>query len=321
MKYRHVFVSLGLACWFGLQGCGTPEVKPGFYGPYKPASREIWGFGKTITPYGHVHFPSDDGSTVAQAAKPCPVIVFIPGYLEPTLLYESYGNQAASWGYVVVIAHYIGTSDIELQGDISTLLEWLDREQAGDSVLTGAMDLDKLGIAGHSLGGKYALMTALNEPKIKAVFAIDPVDAAADLPYNLLFESFTPELMPQITVPCCFVGAEYPGPINPEDENYHQFYLAAQCPAEEVMVYGTDHASFADDFGGLFERLYDFLFDGKPTRDNRAKNVATRYMVSWFNVFLRGQNEFATYLTGPEAQKDMENGIVRIEVKNMPDMG
>ncbi len=285
-----------------------------FWGTHDVACLPLGSFGAAkLAPYGYLYYPSADGTTVDPAAGLCPVLLFLPGYLEPPLLYQSYGEQAASWGYVVLVGHFLGFSDDVLTEDVVRLIGWLRGQHAGQGLLAGRLDLDRMGLAGHSIGGKHALTVSLLEPAVGAVVAIDPVDGAAGIEaFSERFRSFTPEYMPQVTAPTCIIGAEAVGPLNPVAENYHEFFRHATCPAEEVLVHGSDHASFCDDFGGLAQRAYDYLFGGQPTRDTRARLVAARYMIAWFEVFLRGRTEAATYLVGAEAKKDMARGVVTL---------
>lgn len=320
MPFQQVRLSGTGACialLMTFSGCVGPGGE-GFWGQYDVACLPLGSFGTAkIAPYGYLYYPSADGTTVDPAAGPCPVILFLPGYLEPPLLYQSYGEQAASWGYAVLVGHFIGFSDDVLTQDVFRLLDWLRDQHAGEGLLAGKLDLGRLGMAGHSIGGKHALLISMTEPSIKAVVAIDPVDGAAGIEaFSERFRSFTPEFMPQVTAPTCIVGAEAVGPLNPVEENYHEFYRHATCPAEEVLVHGSDHASFCDDFAGLAQRVYDYLFGGKPTRDARARVVAARFMIAWFEVFLRGRPEAATYLTGDEAKKDVARGVVTISTND-----
>jgi len=298
-----------------LPGC-TPPVTPGFYGEYQTASCKLWDFpAAKTTCNGVLYFPTEDGVTLAPSATPCPVLLFFPGYLEPPVFYRSYGQQAASWGYVMLIAHFTGLFDRDAEEDMEDLFQWLRTHNAARGVLAGKLDLTRVGVAGQSIGGKYALMASLKEPSIGAVVGFDPVDGSAGfLPPTSLFCSFTPELMPQVLAPACFLGSETAGPLNPAEENYHEFFrYATSCLAEEVLVHDTDHASFVDDYAGLAQEVYDLLFGGHPTDDNLAKNVAARYMIAWFNVFLLDKTEFWTYLTGDKAMEDVASGSVSIK--------
>ena len=120
MKYRVcIFLVCGpLFLLVLLGGCSTPPVTPGFYGEYSVSSKALWDFPVEKTfPDGVLYYASADGSTIDPAAAPCPVIVFIPGYLESPLFYRSYGEQAASWGYVVLIAHFIWLFDDQAEED------------------------------------------------------------------------------------------------------------------------------------------------------------------------------------------------------------
>lgn len=62
----------------------------------------------------------------------------------------------------------------ELREDSLALLPALEMLETLDQV-----DFDNLGVAGHSRGGKQALFHALDEDRVRAVFAIDPVDSGS----------------------------------------------------------------------------------------------------------------------------------------------
>lgn len=158
-------------------------------------------------------------------------------------------------------------------------------------------------------------MLSLEEPAVRAVVGLDPVDGSAGyLPSTRLFRSFTPERMPQVQAPTCLLGSEMAGPLNPPEENYHEFFkYASSCMAEEVLIHGADHASFVDDFANMAQYIYDWIFGGEASADDLAKSVASRYMISWFNIFLRNNTEFWTYLTGDAAAADVNAGAVSIE--------
>ena len=83
-----------------------------------------------------------------------PAIVFLPGRMATDDQYESYARALASRGFVVAVRTWYSLfrSDIELAHDAKVIADWLIQVQGVDS--------RKIGIAGHSMGGKNAVMAA-----------------------------------------------------------------------------------------------------------------------------------------------------------------
>ena len=106
---------------------------------------------------------------------------------------------------------------------------------------SGSSTSDAIGAAGHSFGGKLALLEAATDSRIRAIATLDPVDGSGPVLNNpVLYPSVTPELMPEIHAPLLFVGAELGGlsdrliPCAPTADNYQRFYEAANSPAVEI---------------------------------------------------------------------------------------
>jgi len=121
----------------------------------------------------------EDGFTAAlyQPAGvhgPLPAVVFLPARGAPEWLYDSYARALASRGMVVAMRRWYGffKTDPELAAEARTLASWL--------VKKGLAQPDRIGVAGHSMGGKSSLLAALDASEIEgappfhAVVAIDP---------------------------------------------------------------------------------------------------------------------------------------------------
>lgn len=52
-----------------------------------------------------------------------------------------------------------------------------------------------------------------------------------------------------------------------------------------------------------------------PPSPQEVRDIATRYMIAWFNVYLKGNTEFERYYVGAEAQQDIDAGLVSIRTK------
>jgi len=300
-----------------LCGCPAAELKPGFYGGhnvdqivFRVKDAEV----ARTSVYETVYFPSTDSRKADSDASSYPVIMFAPGFNCPPVLYHTYGEQLASWGYIVHFAHYIGLNNAVTTQDISEHLDWvLEQNFNPYSPLVGAVDGTRVGVTGHSMGGKYTVMACIEDDRFSAGVALDPVDAAASLDSGSdYFPSITPERMSEVDEPMLFIGTEYASFLTPVEEDFHQFFLYAESPAQELRVLNSDHVSFIDDIGSILDFMHIAFGNHPDVDDVTAKNVAIRYMVSWFNVHLKGQTEFQTYLTGPMAQQDIDEGRVEI---------
>src|SRR5262245_31651592 len=100
--------------------------------------------------------------------RPLPAVVFLPARSAPEWQYESWGRNLASHGFVVAMRGYYGffRTDPELASDARRVADWL--------VKRGLADPAHIGLAGHSMGGKSAILAALDDKRFAAVVAIDP---------------------------------------------------------------------------------------------------------------------------------------------------
>jgi dienelactone hydrolase len=187
-----------------------------------------------------------------------PLILFNHGFMLWGGLYRSYGDQLASHGFVVALPTYpmsmAGISHMTLAADARFVIDHcLALATDSGSPLFGLVDAGAIGAAGHSFGGKLALLEAVTDPRVRAIAALDPVDGGGLLPADpILTPSVTPERMGEIQVPLLFVGAELGGVSTallacaPTSENYQRFYEAANPPAIEITQIGAGHGQYAD---------------------------------------------------------------------------
>lgn len=128
-----------------------------------------------------------------------PVLLFSPGYGSNVEMYSTLLEDAASHGYVVVgIDHpYISgvtalaNGSIAAFGDLEythvpmsaaimvadqrSMVDWLERQNAPGSgnLLSGHLDLSRIGTFGHSIGGSTALNASRADSRIKASINMD----------------------------------------------------------------------------------------------------------------------------------------------------
>lgn len=203
-----------------------------------------------------------------------PAIVFLPGRMAPDDQYESYARALASRGFIVVVRGWYSlfTSDIELARDASILADWLIRTQG--------VNPKKIGIAGHSMGGKDAVLAAAYYGVFASVVAIDPDDNG--------HVSVVHGLLAKLQAPLLLIGAEVAWRASrvcaPKATNYLRFFERSPPGTVELTLRDADHVQMLDEpdrFG------YGICRCG--TADSRqVRNTARRATVGFFVQHLMG---------------------------------
>ena len=290
----------------GIEASGELDLPGGLFGVQIPL---------------HIYLPADDG--------PHPVVILIHGFQLDAGLYASYGQHLATWGYVAILPQMPGgliggPTHRDLKDYTIALMDYVGQTGADPAgPFAGKADPGVIGLSGHSMGGKISLLTASEDARPQAVFGIDPVDAAGG-PFSMPddnFPSVTPERMGQIAVPVGLLGETTNATCDgfgcqacaPAADNFQQYYEFAESPALRVEVVGANHMSFLDNPNcGLFCAVCSPGTDNPET----SRQLAQRSMTAFFNVYLKHQEQYRSYLTGPGIQSDVALGLVVTEHKN-----
>jgi dienelactone hydrolase len=245
----------------------------------------------------HVAAPTASGSF--------PLVVIGHGFqLSPTQYY-GYLKQLASHGYIALTVDFpTSLFSVNNPNNATDLLAGIDWALA-DSRLAGRIDTQRIGLSGHSLGGKVALLAATYDTRVKAVFTLDPVDSGGGTgcsPPNCVAVK---ALMPSLHIPTGFIGETLDSVSSsqacaPAADNYTTFYAGTNSPSLQVTALGANHMSFLDDTAscGLV-----CAFCNSATASNASVNAMARaFMVAFFERHLRGNTAYDTWLTGPQAQ-------------------
>lgn len=236
-----------------------------------------------------------------------PTLIFSHGLSWPVLMYQSYLEELASHGYVVAAVNHPRGSDMVVFPDgrrvefdffpagssqaqrdrvladrvglwaadlrfVADRLSVIDGTAA--SPLRGAMDLDRLGVFGHSYGGSASALVLAADARFAAGLAMEGLvrDSAA-----------RPLRMPR---PFMHIV----GGFNREEMSGTQ-YRAADAPYYEVVVAGMWHAMFSD----LILLYADLAADDAWRERHRHEITATRGLVvtrdlvrAFFDRWLRG---------------------------------
>jgi dienelactone hydrolase len=233
------------------------------------------------------------------AARPScgfPLIVFNHGFLLRGDLYRSYGEHLASHGFVVALPtlrmSLFKASHVVLAEDVRYALDQcLGLDADPSSPLYGLIDETAVGASGHSLGGKLSLLEAVDDPRVRAIAVLDPVDVAgpgaSSTPES---PSVAPEMMSAISIPLLLVGAELGADevfftsCAPAGENYQAFFAAANPPATEVTQIGVGHGQYVDPGAGFVLALC-----AKGTvPDDAVRAASVAYLTAFFLGHLAG---------------------------------
>ena len=275
-------------------------------GPFKTAVLEVPVSVTGGTTRTTIIGPSDDGTTLTLREAPFPVVVLSPGFTLATSYFTNYGQRLASYGLIAVLQKVPNeVSHSTYRTNTIELIDWLEKPTGPDSSrVKGRLDTSKLGVVGHSLGGTISLHVAAADPRVKAVFGLDPVDSES-LPVRGLLTSIK---LPT-GVPIAFVGETISKgggmPCTPAARNYEVLFGAAPVPAFAITVVGAAHNDFLDLCG-----LACSFCPGGTAMKERTNRLGVRYVTAYFLRHLRGDTRAETYLSGGELGKDIAAGYV-----------
>lgn len=228
-----------------------------------------------------------------------PLVLFGHGFLIPPTQYDSYAQHLATHGFLACTVdfvtgltpnHSLWATDYRAAIDALILA---DADPA--SPLFGKLDPEHIGLAGHSLGGKLAVLAAKEDPRVKAVFGVDPVDGQ---------EPDATDLLP-LSIPLGVIGETIDATATgmacaPAEANYTTFFDAAAAPALEITALGANHLSFLDEQSSC-ELVCEFC--NPATVPDAEVNALTRaYLVAFFGRYL-ADRDYDSQLNGDEAER------------------
>jgi len=259
---------------------------------------------------------------VTNDGAPYPVLIFSHGWggtrTQSTYLME----ELASHGYVVVaIDHTYGalvtvfpddrvvlqksdilehdqSDDLDLSenplmsiwaADVSFILDQLEiiNEAQGENRFSDKLDLERVGVLGHSTGGGNAVQVCWLEPRCKVGFVMD----AWLMPVS-------EEVMDDVlTQPFMFLWSEGWG----SDENKKRFeklYSNLDSDAFNLEIEGTRHYDFSD--LPLLSPLSPWFGLKGPIDGQRVLRIINEYTVAYFDEYLMGVE--SPLLEGPSSE-------------------
>jgi chlorophyllase len=237
---------------------------------------------------------------------PFPVVVFGHGFQLAPSQYTSYAKHLASHGYLAVIPDFPTGFSSNFVRDAKDLVATIDAVTRGNGARG---DETRVGVTGHSRGGKAAVLAAGLDARIKAVLALDPVDGAGGFSTCNTTTECPPAstTLAALRIPVGYLGetldatgGTFGQACAPAAGNFQVFYGASKPPAFAVDIKGASHMSFLDNPNCGFT----CSACATATADHDAVlALARNYEVAFFDRHLRGQASRDSYLTGADAQR------------------
>ena len=304
--------------WIWYPAAATPSAEPAPYVPPSwraPLSAGLMGFLTRDLSLVRAHSTSDPA--VAPDQRSYPVVIMRAGGGALTTDFTTLAEDLASHGYVVVgfdapyrtflivqadgnVIRRPPSNDAEgLPGDqanpvIAKLLgmwasdtkfvvDQLQRLNDADpsSRFTGRLDMQHLGMFGHSFGGAQALQFCHDDPRCKAGIDIDGA------PYGSVVQD-------GLKQPFMFILSDHshdaPDPANGEIRaNFESIYDRLPSGRYFVTIRGANHFSFSDQIllksGYVIGTLQKLGFGDLPPR--RGLAITRDYVHTFFDVYLQ----------------------------------
>jgi chlorophyllase-like protein len=251
----------------------------------------------------NVYLPNSSG--------PHAVVSVSPGFQQPATGYVSYGRRLASYGIIALIADdqgILARTPSVVARLVYVIGTWIPAENASmASALFGKVDLQRIGLAGHSRGGQASLIAAEHDlqGKVRAWFGLDPVDLAQN-------GALARTDLGAIGIPTTFVGATIASSCSPTADNYEVLYDQAPHPAARIRAIGAGHTQFEDQSGCV---LCDLCTPSGTAPESVVLSEAVRYLTAFFARELLADGAVGPAFEGAGGPADIAAGRVMIDTK------
>ena len=285
-----------------------------------------------------VKIPAYIESKVAPSSTAYPVILFSHGWNGFNAQNTSQALELASHGYVVIgIQHTYGavitvfndrtvaknnpsalpdgapTEEYETAAhilseqwaaDMGFTLDFMQLQNSDpNSPFNGLLDLDLVGVYGHSTGGGAAIQFCGTDARCKSVLGMDPF--MRPVSYEVINNG--------VTQPSFFMFSQrWADDVDSRNnELFNKFYPNVKQLLGVVSIDGTSHYDFAD--LPLLSPLAPQLGLKGPINGKRVTTIINDYLLSFFDMTLKGET---TGLFENQSQKYMEVKFTQYRINN-----
>ena len=222
-------------------------------GPFAIASTSVsslvTGFGG-----GTIYYPTTAGSYAT--------VAICPGYTATQSSIAWIGRRLASHGFVVMTINTNSTFDQPSSRATQLMAALRYLTTSSNSTVRSRVDPNRLGVAGHSMGGGGSLIAARDNPTLKAAVPMTPWSTT---------KSFS-----TVTVPTIIFGAEN----------------------DSVAPVATHSIPFYTSLPSSLDKAYAELNGASHFAPNSTNTPIGRYTVSWAKRFMDNDTRYDTFLCG-----------------------
>ncbi|KAK0607703.1 hypothetical protein LWI29_018864 [Acer saccharum] len=243
-------------------------------------------------------------------ATPCeagefPLLIFLHGYLLQNSFYSQLIQHVASHGFIVIAPQLYEVAGADSTGEIKSAAattNWLSEGGLHDVLPPNVHpNLSKLGLAGHSRGGKTAFALALTKAattlKFSALIGVDPVDGmdkGKQTPPPVL--TYVPHSFDLDDMAVMVIGSGlgevrrnplFP-PCAPKGVNHEDFFNECRKPACHFVVKDYGHLDMLDnDTKGIRGKATYCLCKNGESREPMRRFVGG-IVVAFMKAYLDG---------------------------------
>lgn len=134
-----------------------------------------------------IFYPAD----IAQMNEPLPVVVFVNGTGVGGSKYQALQQHMASWGFITIATeeqHAWNGFSAEMCVRYLEMLNGYEEQGANkENVFYGMIDLDRIGITGHSQGG-IGVINAITDQKHSDIYKVAVILSCGNTDFSLAFQ-------------------------------------------------------------------------------------------------------------------------------------
>jgi len=246
-----------------------------------------------------VYYPATsegNGTPIALSGGKYPVISFGHGFTINPNVYVHLYRHLASWGYIIIApATETGffPSHLEFAKDLAFVLKDMKRKNRVISdFFFNTIDTIQTGVFGHSMGGGCSFLAGSLDTTIKAISSLA---AAITNPSSVT-------AIQQIQRPVQLLSGQRDS-IASYWSHQLPHYVAANPYKQIINIKGGNHSYFH-----LLPALDDLVDNPATITRNEQQRLTRAYITSFYNLFLKNDTNYKTYLYGNIAQSD--TGII-----------